>query len=221
MTEYYQKIKWYQHKLFKQHLQNENFYPRVDNFTHALHVMHVTNIMSAGYMNIHSSWQSSIRWMNCCQHSASELGCDCCDGNICCILLTFLSLVFSNESSNGLPERMYSHTGYIGVKILQECCDGNICAKGVKKKLYQYEAFVWQKILYTYLHYPTKFCKKVGCNCYDGNICATGMKPHLIGCMLCNDNFTKFPKCTQLYQMDSCRFAKSRTLRHAMVHHLS
>ena len=46
MTEYYQKPKWYLHKLFKKHLQNVKFYPRADNFTHALHVMHVTNIMS-------------------------------------------------------------------------------------------------------------------------------------------------------------------------------
>ena len=33
-------------KLFKKHLQNVKFYPRADDFTHALHVMHVTNIMS-------------------------------------------------------------------------------------------------------------------------------------------------------------------------------
>ena len=32
--------------MFKNHLQNVKFYARADNFTHALHVMHVTNVMS-------------------------------------------------------------------------------------------------------------------------------------------------------------------------------
>ena len=40
------KTKWYLHKLFKKHLHNVKSYPRADNFTHALHVTHVTNIMS-------------------------------------------------------------------------------------------------------------------------------------------------------------------------------
>ena len=46
MTEYYQKTKLYLQKLYKKHLQNVKIYPRAVNFTHALHVMHVTNIMS-------------------------------------------------------------------------------------------------------------------------------------------------------------------------------
>ena len=32
--------------MFKKHLKHLRFYPRTANFTHALHVMHVTNIMS-------------------------------------------------------------------------------------------------------------------------------------------------------------------------------
>ena len=56
------------HKLFKKHLQNVKFYPRADNFTHALHVMHVTNIMSDSktfdyFQKLYQlSWKSKTMW---------------------------------------------------------------------------------------------------------------------------------------------------------------
>ena len=43
MTEYYQKTKWYSHP----HIHKVKFYPSADDFTQALLVMLVTNIMSA------------------------------------------------------------------------------------------------------------------------------------------------------------------------------
>ena len=46
MTEYYQKPKRYIYILFQNHIHKVKVYPNTDNFTQALLVMLVTNIMS-------------------------------------------------------------------------------------------------------------------------------------------------------------------------------
>ena len=46
MTEYYQKLKSYMQQLFQKYFHKVKFYPSADDFTQALLVMLVTNIMS-------------------------------------------------------------------------------------------------------------------------------------------------------------------------------
>ena len=46
MTEYHKENERYIHKLFQKYIQKVKFYPSADNFTQAVLVMLVTNIMS-------------------------------------------------------------------------------------------------------------------------------------------------------------------------------
>ena len=55
MTEYYPKLKWYIHELFQKYIHKVKFYPNADDFTQALLVMLVTNIMS-GFIIFITQW---------------------------------------------------------------------------------------------------------------------------------------------------------------------
>ena len=99
------------HKLFVKHFQNVKFYPRADNFTHALHVMYVTNIMSGHQFANHSSYPGLSIYQGQWLVLGKSLGCLGCKPNTTLLFAMYVyNIILISYHSMGfiLEEERYS-----------------------------------------------------------------------------------------------------------------
>ena len=142
-----------------------------------VHISYFLIYLQGIRMNIPSWWQSSIRWMQCCQNSTREPVVIDATGKFVHLFDFSPLCVFKWVLKWLACEDAQSHWLH--------CCQNSarklvvIVATGIfvqeewRKK---YMRLLSDKKDIVYLHYPTKFCKKAGCNCCNGNICARGVQ---------------------------------------------
>ena len=87
-----------------------------------------------------------------------------------CICLTFLHCVLLNVSSNHLPERMQSHTGYICLTFLH-CAFSNVSSNCLHERMQSYTSCIRLNFLYCAFSnvssngLPEKKQSHIGCIC--------------------------------------------------------